>query len=228
MRVSILQPSYLPWSGYFEQMDFADAFVFLNDVQYTKNDWRNRNRIKSERGPAWITVPVRRRSSKQKIREILINYDRRWFEDHVNLLTFNYRKAPYFEAVMAIVVPHLNARYDRLEDLSTGLTLDLAAYLGIRRRILKSSEIEVRSADPNLRLIQICRAVGATEFYEGASGRDYLDTGLFEKNGITVSFQDYRHPVYRQFHEPFVSHLSVVDLLFHYGPEAGDIIASGH
>lgn len=228
MRIAVLQPSYLPWLGYFEQMHHADTFIFLNDAQYTKSDWRNRNRIKTARGPSWITMPIRRISSKQRICEALINYDRPWTEDHVNLLEFNYRKAPFFKPVMERIVPHLNARYERLEDLTIQLILDLADFMGLGRPTLRSSEIPPRSADRNLRLLQMCQAVGATEFYEGASGRDYLDTDLFQKHGIRVVFQDYRHPEYRQFQGPFVPHLSVVDLLFHHGPESLAIIASGH
>lgn len=228
MRVAILQPSYLPWLGYFEQMHFADTFVFLNDVQYTKNDWRNRNRIKTLKGAAWITVPVRRLSSIQKISETLVDYTHDWVVDHINLLTFNYKNAPYFEAVMEVILPHLKDRYEKLEDLNINLTLDLAHLMRLDRQIVKSSDLEIASTDPNGRLVDICHKLGATEFYEGASGQSYLNHELFRQNGVEIIFQDYKHPVTRQFHEPFVSHLSIVDLLFHHGPESLDLLTSGH
>jgi len=228
LRVSILQPSYLPWLGYFEQMQFADAFVFLNDVQYTKSDWRNRNRIKTERGASWITVPVRRLSSKQKIDQALVNNDRHWTEDHENLLEANYRKAPYFREVLEILKHRWALPHERLQDLTIGLTRDLAGYLGIRTPFYLSSDFKADGSDPNLRLVQLCKAMNADEFYEGKSGQDYLDSSVFEREGIRVVFQNYRHPCYRQFYGDFVSHLSIVDLLFHHGPSSLEIVTSGH
>jgi hypothetical protein len=228
MRAAILQPSYLPWLGYFEQMQFVDAFIFLDDVQYTKNDWRNRNRIKTSRGASWITVPVRRHPSKQLISEAMINNDRSWGEDHKNLLAFNYRKAPYFDEVMSLLLPFFKNPPDRLQDLAIPLTRTLAEYLGIRTPIYRSSDLGCRSADKNQRLINLCRSLNASVMYEGQSGKNYLDTALFNKEGIEVIFQNYHHPVYRQFHGEFVSHLSIVDLLFHYGRSSAEIVASGH
>lgn len=228
MRVAILQPSYLPWLGYFEQIHHADLFIFLNDVQYTKNDWRNRNRIKTPRGAAWITVPVRRLGLKRAICETLIDYETPWYDRHIDLLREHYRKAAHFEAVMAVITPHLMAKPVLLQDLAIGLILDLAKYLGIAANTMRSSELAIRESDPNDRLIAICRRVGATELYESAAGRAYMDVARFTAAGIRVVFQDYRHPTYRQLFGPFISHLSIVDLLFHYGPDAGDVVAAGH
>ena len=228
MRVAILQPSYLPWLGYFEQIHHADLFVFLNDVQYTKSDWRNRNRIKTPQGSAWITVPVRRQGLQRQICETLINYATPWTERHANLLGEHYRKAPHFEAVMEVIGPHLAAKPVLLQDLAIGLILDLARFMGIPPNILRSSDLGVRETDRNDRLIAICRRVGATELYESAAGRAYMDVARFAAAGIRVAFQDYRHPTYRQFFGPFLSHLSIVDLLFHYGPDARHVVIAGH
>jgi hypothetical protein len=228
MRVAILQPSYLPWLGYFEQIHHADLFIFLNDVQYTKSDWRNRNRIKTPRGIAWITVPVRRQGLQQRICETCINHATPWPERHVNLLREHYRKAPHFEAVMDVIGPHLAARPLLLQDLAIGLVLDLAKFMGIPPNTVRSSDLGVRETDRNGRLIAMCRRVGATELYESAAGRAYMDVARFAAAGVRVVFQDYRHPTYRQFFGPFVSHLSVVDLLFHYGPDARQVVISGH
>jgi hypothetical protein len=228
MRVAVLQPSYLPWLGYFEQIHRADLFVFLNDVQYTKSDWRNRNRIKTPQGAAWISVPVRRLGLQRRICETLIDYATPWTERHVNLLREHYRKAPHFKRVMEVIGPHLAANPLLLQDLAIGLILDLARFMGIPANTLRSSELEVGETDRNDRLIAICRRVGATELYESAAGRAYMDLPRFAAAGIRVVFQDYRHPTYRQFFGPFLSHLSIVDLLFHYGPDARHVVVSGH
>ena len=144
MRVAILQPSYLPWLGYFEQIQHADLFVFLNDVQYTKSDWRNRNRIKTPHGIAWITVPVRRQGLGQRICETLINYATPWTDRHANLLREHYRKAPHFGAVMEVVGAHLAARPLLLQDLAIGLILDLARFMGIAPNTVRSSSATSR------------------------------------------------------------------------------------
>jgi len=228
MRVAILQPSYLPWLGYFEQIHHADLFVFLNDVQYTVGDWRNRNRIKTPRGAAWLSVPVYHISEKQRIFETAIDHSQPWKRRHFNLLRENYLKAPHFGAVMEVIAPHLTATIVLLQDLAIGIILDLARFMGIAANTVRSSELEVGETDRTGRLVAICRRVGATELYESAAARAYLDLPRFAAAGIRVVFQDYQHPTYRQFFGPFLSHLSIVDLLFHYGPDAGQVVISGH
>lgn len=225
-RVAILQPSYLPWLGYFEQIATSDVFIFLDDVQYTRSDWRNRNRIKTRRGPAWITVPVRRRGLGQRINEALIDYTRPWPERHLHLLRENYGKAPWFDRVVEIVRPPLLARPPRLVDLNVGLVHDFMALMGITTTTRLASSFGIRGTDLTRRLIDLCRAAGATRLYEGAAGLDYLDLARFSEAGIEVCFQQYRHPVYEQFFPPFASHLSIVDLLFHRGPESRDVLVA--
>jgi hypothetical protein len=228
MRVAILQPSYLPWLGHFEQLDYADLFIFLNDVQYTKNDWRNRNRIKGPHGPAWLTVPVRRLGLHTPICEARIDYATPWWERHLSLLWQLYRHAPYYDAVLELLRPRLLARPALLQDLTIPLTLDVAAYLGCNTRTVRSTELGVDAEDPNDRLVALCQRVGATEFYEGAAGRSYIDVPRFEAAGVRVVFQSYQHPTYTQAYPPFVSHLSVIDLLCQHGPEARAIMRAGH
>jgi len=227
-RAAILQPSYLPWLGYFEQLAHADVFVFLDDVQYTRSDWRNRNRIKTAHGPAWITVPVQRTGLHKTIADTYIDYTSDWPVRHLNLLRENYRRAPHFDEVMAIIEARLRARSARLMDLCVDLILDFANYMALRVHTELASVLNVNAADPHDRLIALCRAVGATEFYEGRAGSDYLEPARFADAGIELVYQDYRHPEYTQSFPPFVSHLSIVDLLFHYGREAGAVVLSGH
>jgi hypothetical protein len=228
MKVAILQPSYLPWLGYFEQLAHADLFLFLDDVQYTRSDWRNRNRIKTLTGPAWLTVPVRRTGLQKRIVDTYIDYSSPWPERHLNVLAEEYRRAPHYEEVAALLRRHLFGRPERLRDLCTGLVHALATYMGLPCRTMYTSELGVRADDPTERLIRLCARVGATSLYEGRAGTDYLDLRRFRSAGIDVVFQDYQHPHYPQFHPPFTSHLSVVDLLFHVGRASGPVVLSGH
>src|SRR3989304_7939397 len=140
-RVAVLQPSYLPWLGVFDLMARCDTFVFHDDVQYTKQDWRNRNRIKAREGWRWLTVPVEHARTDALIRDIRIAYAADWGRDHLNLLRESYRRTPHFEAVMAVVAPCLTARPPCLRELCVPLTVALADCLGIPPRFLLSSDL---------------------------------------------------------------------------------------
>ena len=148
-RAAILQPSYLPWLGYFEQLAHADVFVFLDDVQYTRSDWRNRNRIKTPRGPAWITVPVQRTGLQKTIADTYIDYTSDWPARHLNLLRENYRRAPHFDEVMAIIEPRLRARSARLMDLCIDLILDCANYMALRVHTELATALSVTGTSPS-------------------------------------------------------------------------------
>lgn len=226
MKVGIIQPSYLPWLGYFEQMARVDLFVYFDNVQYTKKDWRNRNRIKTSRGPHLVTIPIHRVALKTPINQIEINYARDWTLDHLNLLKENYRRAPFYEEIIEILRGHLSKKYHLLSEINFDLTNALAAYMGIGTKTCLASEFNIASSDKNQRIIDLCKRVGANVLYDGKSAEEFIDLDRFRAEGIEVVFQDYRHPEYQQFHPPFVSHLSVVDLLFHHGPESRDIILS--
>ncbi|MCP4204934.1 MAG: WbqC family protein [bacterium] len=226
--IGILQPCYLPWLGYFEQLAVADRFVLLDDVQYTKQDWRNRNRIKTTAGSEWLTVPVRRCPLDTPLGEIEVNYDMRWQRKHLLTIEQNYRKAPYFQPLFDEMRPILEAGLRKLVDLDRRLIEVLCSHLAIDTPISWASQI-TRHADPedtNGRLLEICRQHEATVFYEGASGASYLDVGRFERAGVEVVFQDYSHPEYPQLYGEFLPHQSAIDLVMNTGPEAARILRS--
>ena len=227
MRGCILQPGYLPWLGFFEQFLFSEIFVFLDDVQYTKQDWRNRNRVRTnaKQGWTWLTVPVKMDSMRSKINEVKIDYRQNWIKKHLNIIRNNYQKTRYFEEVFSIIQENIEKRFLYLSDLNVSLVLSIGEYLNIHRNTMLSSRLEIREQDRNLRLIQTCKQVGITHFYDGEKAKDFLDPALFKANGIEVEFQVYKHPTYKQCYEPFVSHLSAVDLLFLYGKESVKLIA---
>jgi hypothetical protein len=224
MRVAILQPGYLPWLGFFEQMARADVFVLYDDVQFDKHGWRNRNRIRTPAGSQWLTVPVRTAGcSGDRIMDMRIDAPRPWAAKHRNALRANYARAPHFEWCFSQLEPILDQKADRLVELCLQLQEALAACLRIHATVVRSSTLNI-SGGQTERLVRICRHFDATEYYSGSAARNYLDIGQFDAARIRVVFQEYVHPVYTQGFQPFVSHLSVVDLLMNCGPAARGIL----
>ena len=229
MVIGILQPGYLPWLGFFEQMYRSDVFVMYDDVQYDKHGWRNRNRIKTANGMQWLTVPVRFDFyDRQLISEVLVDNNGNWRKKHAGSLRQNYGKAPCFRQFWPIFEETYDREWELLVDLDLFLIERLAAALGIGERpLIRSSSLGL-SGDRIDRLTKICRHFGADVFYEGASGRNYIDEKQFADLGIKVKYQDYHHPVYRQIYGEFIPFLSVVDLLFNHGERSLEIILQGN
>jgi hypothetical protein len=224
MLCAIHQPQYLPWLGYFEKMARADVFVLLDNVQFKKNEWQNRNRIRTANPPGlqWLTVPVLH-CHGQRINEVKLNPDVNWRLQHRKAIEMSYARAPF----LAEFWPRLRPVYDRewasLGELNIAVVKLLAELLGIRTKIAIASELPVVS-EKTARLIDICRAVGCDTYLAGAGSAEYMDFGLFQSSGIKVDVQDYKHPVYPQLWPRggagFLSHLSVVDLLLNCGPKS--------
>lgn len=208
--------------GFFDQMHWADMFVIYDDVQYTKNDWRNRNRIKGPNGPQWLTVPVHFNFG-DVIKDIALPEDKRWVKSHVKSIQFAYGKATYFDEYFPQIKELIEAPYERLVDLDMALIMYLKGALGINVQTLYSSQMEAEGTKSQ-RLLNICRECGATEYLTGDAARDYLDLKLFEDHGIEVRYHQYKHPEYPQLFGDFVPYLSVVDLLFNCGPESRDYL----
>jgi hypothetical protein len=199
----------------------------LDDVQYTKNDWRNRNRVRGPNGVVWLTVPVRQQGKhKQLINEATIDNRGPWSRKHRGTLESCYSRAPHYPRYMEELRALLERPWNRLVDLDLALIRWICKNLGVTTSITLSSELSIDASEPNTRLVQICEQVGADRFYEGSSGRSYIDVGLFQSRGVTVEWQSYEHPTYRQqwADDIFVSHLSIVDLLFNHGPDSLGIL----
>ncbi|HEV2915726.1 MAG TPA: WbqC family protein [Pyrinomonadaceae bacterium] len=220
----VLQPGYLPWLGFFDQVYRSDIFVFYDDVQFDKNGWRNRNRIKSPAGPHWLTVPVRVNSLEQRIFETEIDDRQPWARKHSGTIKQFYAKAPYLKRYLPELEDTLmGRRWERLIDLDVAVIELLCRWLGIERRTLRSSELGV-GGERSERLLNICLAQGAGRYLSGSAARSYLNTELFAAHGIEVLWQDYQHPVYAQQHGEFVPFLSALDLLLNCGDESAAII----
>lgn len=239
--ISIIQPVYLPWLGYFEQIARTDHFVLYDDVQYTKQDWRNRNRIPGANGPIWLTVPVRKAPFGTPIHEIAIDNRHRWVAKHLKSVTATYARAPHYAVWFDRLRGVLDREWDRLADLDAALIALLCDGFGIDTPTSRSSrtpgdpgfvgQFDASADDPaitrrNMRLVELCRHHGAQVFYIGARAADYIDLPLFARFGIRVVFQDYRHPDYPQVTRDPQSHMAAIDLLMMAGPGARDILLS--
>lgn len=227
MRCAILQPSYIPWRGYFHQIQKVDLFVFLDDVQYDKHGWRNRNRVKTAGGPQWLSVPVFKRgvvSAGIPIHAIEVRWEPDWTVRHLGILRQSYQQAPHFGRYFPLFAEALASRPERLVDLTVPLTVRLAAELGIGgTRFLRSSELGV-GGHKTERLVRLLREVGATHYVSGPSARSYLDEEALSSAGIGLEYMDYSYPPYPQLHPPFDPFVSILDLLFMAGSDAGRYI----
>ena len=219
MIVAIHQPQYLPWLGYFDKMIQADAFCYLDNVQYKKNEWQNRNRIKTAQNWQWLTLPVRY-SFGQKISEVEINNTVNWQRKHLQALITNYNKAPFFNEYVVFFEEVFSRDWELLSELNVYLINQIREMLNLKeKKVVLASTLSL-SDDPTERLIDICRALGGDTYLSGQDGVNYMNLEGFNQRGIKIIVQDFKHPEYSQLFGDFVSHLSIVDLLFNCGPES--------
>jgi hypothetical protein len=219
MRLVIMQPSYLPWMGYFDLVLQGDHFLVYDNVQFDKDGWRNRNRIKTPNGPLWLTVPVLTKGqNKPTNREIRINNLEFWAKKHLKSIEQNYKKAPHFEAIYPMIESILSREWNFLIDLNMEFIRKFCEYLKIPGKFGFASELKIDLPEgKNEKLIALCKHFKADEFYEPEGGRGYIEPEMFQSQGIRLTFQNFQHPQYTQLYGAFVSHLSVVDLLFNCG-----------
>jgi len=223
MIVAVHQPQYLPWLGYFDKMDRADLFVLLDTVQFKKNEWQNRNRIKTAQGWQWLTVPVAYRFP-QRINQVEINPRINWARKHLLAMRINYSKAPYFSDYFDSFEKILSENWQGIAALNLRLVRALTELLGISTPLRLASELGNLPEGPDERLIAICQHLGAAVYLAGMGGKDYMNLEKFDKAGIKVVFQEFKHPVYPQLYGEFLPNLSVVDLLFNCGKQSLRII----
>ena len=225
--VVVLQPGYLPWLGFFDQLRRADVFVYYDDVQYDKHGWRNRNRIKTQNGAQWLTVPVRHSGGDGFPAILDVHIDNRtpWARKHVSSVRQAYARAPFLGRYLPELEELLQRRWERLVDLDIACVAMMAKWFGLRTRIERSSGLAI-SGERSARLVSICARFGATTYVSGDSAAAYLDLDLFRQQGIEVVWQHYAHPTYAQLHGDFLPYLSALDLLLNCGDDA-PLIAFG-
>ena len=218
--VVILQSNYIPWKGYFDLMHDADEFILFDDRQYTRQDWRNRNQVKAENGPQWLTVPVIGRFG-QRIDETVVA-NRGWASTHWKTLVQLYQEAPHFETYAeGIEALYRSAADEQMLSHVNRLFLEgIGNVLGLNTPLKWSSEFPGAEGKTE-RLVALCRATGAGRYISGPAARSYIEPESFEQSGVELTFKSYDgYPEYPQQHPPFTHGVTVLDLLFNVGPDA--------
>lgn len=222
--VVVLQPGYLPWLGFFDQVIRSDVFVYYDDVQYDKHGWRNRNRIKSPTGPIWLTVPVLNGGRfGQKINEVEIDNRSSWARKHITAIGQNYSKAPYLRRFLPQLEELLMRRWDSLVELDVASVAMICDWIGVHRKIERSSQLGIEGEQSG-RLLDICRHFKADRYLSGDSAQNYLDVEAFAQQGVQVEWQSYQHPTYQQLHGEFTPFLSIIDLVMNLGEDSLNVL----
>lgn len=219
--VVIHQPDFLSWLGFFHRLLKADLYIVLDHVQFvsgTSRSWMHRDRIKTPAGPRWLSLSLQKAPLGTPIRDIRLVPDHAWREKNLNLLRENYRKAPYFDYLFPQLERLYRSNHARLVDMTLDAIDLICAELDIRIERALSSEMSPTGAS-NEMLADLLRQAGATHYLSGLGARDYFDSAPFDRAGVEVVWQEFKHPVYPQLHGPFVPMLSAVDMLFNCGAE---------
>ena len=231
MKCVFLQPSYIPWRGFFDQIYRADIFVFFDNVQYDKRGWRNRNRIKTPHGIQWLTIPVHSKGSQTEnisINQIHISWDHPWNEDHWKTLKMAYAKTPYYKRYAPLLESFYTTRPEMLADFTIDTTIALARELGITHpSFLRSSSLGVpgsKTGNKTDRLINILNKLGATTYITGPSAKNYIEQEKFQEAQINLLYMSYNYIDYPQLYPPYDPQVSILDLLFMTGPDAMNFI----
>lgn len=220
--ISIHQPGYLPWLGFFKKIISAEVFVFLDDVQYEKNGWQNRNKIRTDKGEIWLTVPVKLKFGAL-LKNITIDNSSNWAKKHSKSITLNYSKAKFFSKYWNNLEKIYQKEFDNLIDLNLEIIKYMMEKFGIKTKTILSSELEIRDQGSD-RILKICKAFGADSYLSGVAGKDYLKIDEFRSNNIQVMFQNFQHPFYNQIFDPFYPNMASIDLLFNEGENAEKIL----
>lgn len=216
MIVAIHQPNFLPWIGYFYKIHKADIFVLLDNVQFTKNSFQNRVKIKTSQGAQWLTLPVLHNFG-QLTNEVRINNREGWKKKHLKTFELNYKKSPYFEVIYNMLKDiYLKKDWILMADFNKELINAICNFMEIKTKIVEASSLDVSGSSTDL-LIDIIKKVGGTIYLSGRGGMKYQDEEKFKDNRIELIYTDFKHPIYPQLWGEFIEGLSIVDLLFNCG-----------
>lgn len=227
IKAAILQSNYIPWKGYFDLLNSVDEFVIYDDVQYTKRDWRNRNKIKTHNGLIWITIPVNVKGKyNQLINETKVS-DKNWNKEHWKSILLNYSKSQYFREYKSIFEElYCNCKSDYLNEINYHFMYAINEILGIKTNITYSSQYNLPAGQTE-RLLGICKELGATEYISGPAAKNYINEELFKQENIKLTWMDYSgYPEYNQLYPPFEHGVSILDLIFSEGPNSVNYMKS--
>jgi len=220
--ISIRQPGYFPYLGFFKKIESADIFVFLDDVQYTRSDWDNRNKIKTLDGSMWLTIPILNKS-QEFLNEVEIDNTQNWSYKHKSAIKFNYENAPFFDLYWKDIESILDKKHTKLFELNMELINYFKSILQINTETVFSSNLDINSTGSQ-KLYEICKDLKADTYLSGELGQNYLDLEIFENNNIKIIFEKFQHPKYSQINSKFLPNMSIIDLLFNEGNNAIDIL----
>lgn len=214
------------WLGLLDKISKADLFVIFDDTQFKKHYFENRNKIRTQDGWMWLTVPVKNQPLDTNIKDIEISYDREWQKKYLNAIRTNYSKAPYFNDYFPKIEETINKNHKYLIDLNMEILLFFFSAFGINKKMIKASELGISKdiCGSDLCLV-ICQKAGAKTYLAGVSGKDYLNIPSFKDCKIDVVPHEFDHPAYKQQYEPFIPGMSAIDALFNLGPEAKKLIS---
>lgn len=229
MILSAHQPAYMPWLGYLHKIALCDRFVILDNVQFEKNSFINRNQIKSPNGPIWLTIPVLLTGhTRLTVQDIKIDNSTDWRNKHWKSILFNYKKAPFFGKYSDYFEQLYKKDWIKLVDIIDDQLKFFLNTLNIKTPVLYQSKLQIKSKKQEL-IVDLCRKTGSDIFVFGALGKDYAQKEIFDKNHIKIYFQEYQHPIYSQLRGDFLPNLSALDLIFNVcAQNAMDIIAGGN
>ena len=219
----IRQPGYMPNLGFFKKIQSSDIFVFLDDVQFSKDSFDNRNKIKTISDFDWITVPLQRPVYGKKLNQILISDHTDWIKKHSDLIYENYKSAPFFSSYWYEIKQILDRKFNSLIELNLNLINYFLKILEIPNETIKSSELKT-SKTKTERLIEICKLLNASCYISGKGGKNYIDETLFQKSNIDLTYENFIHPQYSQLHGNFIENLSIIDLILNEGPNSSKIL----
>ncbi len=221
-RVAMLQSNYIPWKGVFDLIHRVDVFVFYDDVQFTKKDWRSRNKIPTANGELWLTVPVLTKGKRdQLVFETMIDQSTDWQQKHHRTLTLNYAKAPYIRDYEQLLFDfYLAKRWANLSEMNVYMTKYLCGELGITAEFVNAQDLGISGDKDGEKVIQICQALDCDHFINGPASKAFMDEQKFKAADIELEYMEYEYPQYKQLFHPFNHYVSVLDLLFMTGKDA--------
>ena len=223
-KVAMLQPNYIPWKGVFDLISKVDVFVFYDDVQYTKRDWRNRNKIKTKDGDIWLTVPVIA-SSGELICDVKIDNSTNWQKKHYKTIVSNYKKSEFYsEYEYMLEEIYLKNKWEKISELDVFSTKLISKALGLKVDWIVASSLNVSGDKDGGKVIKICKKLGCDYFINGPASKLFMDEKKFEINGIQLEYINYEYKEYKQQFKPFSHTVSILDLIFNCGPEAMNYI----
>jgi hypothetical protein len=219
------QPEYLPWLGFFDKLARCDTFVIYDDTQYVHGGYQNRNRVRTAKGWRWLTVPIVH-NHPQKIKDVRIS-GVKWRENHLRLIEHSYHDSPYFKQYFPMIKSALTFDHELLIGLNIRLINLFVDILGIKVKIMRSSEFPHLGKGKNEKLVSICKFLGSETYLSGSGGKTYIDEALFSSAKIKIIWHNYNHPIYKQPFNGFCPNMSIIDLLFSAGSQTKDVILKG-